>query len=170
MKIIKDNVCYVQLVDIINLVFISYKLTLLNIEPSYPLSIKSKYQSILENDNYSNDDFIAFTSDEEIQYFTNENNIVDYEKYLLLPIKTLKKLYSRILLERNNLYTNLNNVASCKDETIKSCIFARYDYMTYRLNEILKVIAFKNGNIFLDLPEQINYPKGYEKKRKKCLK
>lgn len=170
MKIIKDDVCYVQVIDILNLIYYSQKLHELDLTYKYPVNIKDKFDNILKEENYNIDDFIAFTNEDELNYFRGETRILDYEKFLVLSNRALKQICNSIIRERDSLNSSFKSMIYNSDTKIRSCYFARYDYMTYRLNEIIKFIDFKNGNIFLNLPDSINYPKGYERKRKKYLK
>ncbi len=165
MKIIKDDVCYVQVIDILNLIYFSQRLNELGLNYEYPISIKNRFENILKEENYNMDDFIAFTNEDELNFFQGETNILDYEKFLALSNRTLKQICNSIIQQRDSLNSSFRSMTYSSDTKIKSCYFARYDFMTYQLNEVLKFIDLKEGNIYFDLPNNVKYPKRNLKKR-----
>ena len=150
MKIITDNVAYVQNYDL------GYIMMNLDTVPDYIyLKIFNNNEPFFAIDE-NRFDFFKFENKEEIEYFKNLDFIIDIFDY---NNTTTKKIYedgkkinetkNEIILEYNKL---LDMAKSGNDDSIINELLIAYNNIEYKFNSLRDTLWYKQQNLKFDLP------------------
>lgn len=158
MKIINDDVAYIQKNDIIFLYEIGFPI---------PETISSKVfitsNNIIE-DSYNNK-FIKITDQDDINYLKNEMFwLLDYRTIKDFDLEDLHNFTLAIDKCRNELAESYNNLSKRKKKENKKALYDSY-LLSCDLNILREFAWFKEKKIELNLPKNVEYPEGYTKEK-----
>lgn len=155
MKIITDDIVYVQKIDLVNLILYN---SIVPISILYAVYGKEKSPIILDSEKY---DFIAFSNQDEIECFKNANWLLDYDNIKDLTEAELCELYNNLSLEAGSLEQrlNLDDMGSTGRRNNLN-IETQYQLLSYKAISLREFMLFRQGIISMNLPMGINYPEG----------
>lgn len=145
MKIINDDVAYVQKIDISNIS--TYDMPMPN--SIFLMAIGEEHNS---NDR-SGDEFSVFTNEKEVEFFKNVDWILNYDEVINLEEEDIVLLIQELVLEKEKMINefNFNSVESILNLDLgKEC--NRFDLLIDSLNYVLKI---KKNDINIKLPDNI---------------
>lgn len=103
-------------------------------------------------------DFIEFRKKEEMEYIKKIDWIIDYEDVKSKNIQEINDLSQNILRQRENV-ANTYNAMSVKKRGENQDMPLKCDLYNYVLQSLANIIYFKRGDIIMNLPKNIHYPK-----------
>ena len=155
MKIIKDNKTYIQVKDLRHLKESNIALTKSIIFLTYLLF--NNYNE------YSDDDFICFEKDSS--YFDDIDWIINFDDIKNLFKDEIIDICNNLIQERNNIanrYNNLSNTERLKNRYLLN----KTKTIEYQINSYKDILKVMNGIKKLELPDYIEFPKGFIKENK----
>ena len=165
MKIIRDNCAYVQLSDIKTL---EQSYTKVNTPKAILDKASTKDGLILLNES-NRINFVKYEEESEVEFFKNIDWIVDYDELKDLSDEELLCLVADAQIEQKKVSDSINKQSSDEQENsieLKNEFFTLY----YKMFSLKDFIMFKRGEIDIQLPEGIEYPKGYKRTLKTNVK
>lgn len=156
MKIITDNVVYVQKND---LAYLSRS------EEHIPASIfmKAFGDGIVIIDDSNRYEFMKFSAPEEIEFFENLDWMVDYSEVKDLSDEEIMALAQRVCEERNIIAQQFNSMSSEeKKENVSMCF--RCELLDFKMYSLRDFLRFKKGHLKFDLPEGLELPDGEQQR------
>ena len=146
MKIISDNVAYVQLNDIIGL-------NPLDLE--VPVSILSAiFREKLKEEENPQNIFLEFEDKEALKYLKKAKWIIDYNRYKDYSIQEIDALIDKISYRYSTL-ANFFNSHEINNEKINNYICNKFFIMEKEVDGLNDLILYKKGIYELVLPENI---------------
>lgn len=157
MKIIQEQVCYVQKKDIM---FLFSQLDI-----PIPTSIMNRMfesddsdknlEFLVINEN-NKEEFVSFTRPKEISFFQDLDWIVDYNEVKNLSLDESIQLGQAIATERNDIAKKYN--AMSKDEQNQNLnMLDRYYLLGYKMQSLADIIFFRQGCTSFSLPEEVEF-------------
>lgn len=157
MKIFNDDCVYVQLNDIAYLNSFD-----LPIPASIYMKVFGRGVTIINNGNRYN--FVRFDDESEIDFFKGLDWMIDYDEVKNLSCDEIGSMCMEVAREQTQIVEAYNDMPvdekRCHSNMINKCQLLEFKF--YSLRDFL---WFKQGNIHMTLPEGIDYPKGYCKKK-----
>lgn len=149
MKIIRDNIIYVQLEDINYIV---------NRNIGCPKKIikETLSQGYIAIDYDNMYDFVFFKDKEIIDFINKTSFILDYDELNMKSIKELNVMINNYLEEKKSLLDKFNSMTKYekKEDTLNNI-----NDLEYKFYQVNKILLCKKGNDHLVLPEGIETPK-----------
>lgn len=164
MKIITNDAVYVQKDDIIHL----YQSDLF-----IPESVFMKFfdgESVVINDS-NRYDFVKFEEKPEMEFFQNIDWMIDYNEVKDLNEDEFISVGQKIARDKNELAQIINSMPKSEKQRYMATV-NKYELLEHKLYSLRNVLWFKQGHIFIRLPEGIDYPDVYKKEKgiKRILK
>jgi len=162
MKIIKDDVAYVQKNDIVYLNHTDLPI---------PASIFTKVfgGGIVIIDDSNRYEFVEFKEKEEIKFFKKIDWMVDYLEVKDLSEQEIIELGNRIIEEIGKIADEFNAMSDEKKAKNQDMVM-KYELLQFKLYSLRDILFFKQGELKIELPKFIEYPEGYNKKEEKGIK
>lgn len=162
MKIIKDNVIYIQNNDIIQLN---------HSDMDIPASIFMKIfgNGIVIIDDSNRYEFVSFTEPEEIEFLRNIDWILDYDEVKDLSEEEIITLAEKIMSERNELANKfLSMTESEKEKNI--AMVDQCELINHKMFSLRDFLWFKQGHIQMELPEEVSQKSKLEGRFRRLIK
>lgn len=157
MKITTKDAVYVQRKDI---AFLN------STDIAIPFTIYSKtfYDDINIIDDSNKYEFVKFDGEHEIKFIKNMDWMIDYSELKDKSEEELIELGRSITEEKNKIAIVYN--AMTYEEKIKNQdMVNKCDLLEFKMYSLRDFIWFKQGRLNIELPSDIDYPKGYVKKK-----
>lgn len=151
MKIITENSVYVQKKDIGELLRSDIPMPgLMSILGS------SSYTAFI--DEVNGQEFVKLTENNEIEFFTKQDWILNFDEVKNLSFSELINLGQKTLVERNNIAKKFNSLPKNEkdklyDETMLSC-----KLLDYKVERIKEFVFIKKGWIIVPWPSDVKIP------------
>ena len=135
---------YVQINDIF---------TVQELDDDVPLYV---YDAALNNEDASIDKhygmgFVEFTRPVELEFFTNNDWIIDYKKFKYSTIKQLEEFKVSVQKEIDEIYNSVYKL-SMEERKSKQKEISRIYLLNYEKGYIDQLIAYKKGKLNIELP------------------
>lgn len=153
MKIITDNVAYVQKNDLAYLT---------RSGGVVPASIFTKFLNdeiviVIDSNRY---EFVEFNDPEEIEFFKSVDWMVDYASVKDLSDEEITSLAGNILAERNAIAEQFNSM-SPEEKKKNVSMYFRSELLDFKMLSLRDFVWFRQGNLTFDLPEGVELPDGF---------
>ena len=163
MKVFVNNKVYVQNSDL------AYFLRGVD-GKSAPSSIFNKiFGDVFIVDSSNRNDFVEFTSPEEVEFFRNCDWIIDYDSFNAMSEEEIIEYATHISDERNRIADEFNSlpIDERKDKYIKTAI--QLELLDFQFSSARDFLWYKQGHIKLQLPIEIktNEDENVQKKESK---
>ena len=149
MKVFVNNKVYVQNNDL------AYFLK--GVEgKSVPSSIFNKiFGDVFIVDGSNRNDFVEFTSPEEVEFFRNCDWIIDYDSFNAMSEEEIIEYATHINDERNRIAEEFNSlsVEERKDKYISTAI--KLEVLDFQFESVRDFLWYKQGHIKIKLPIEI---------------
>ncbi len=157
MKIITDNVAYVQKNDI------AY---LNQTDLAIPASIFMKVfgNGIVIIDDSNRYEFVEFEAPEEIEFFKSIDWMIDYNEVKDLSEDETIALGQSIAEEKNSIAQRFNSMTPEERKNNMSMV-SQCELLDFKMHSLGDVLWFKQGHIKMELPEGVNFPTGFEQEK-----
>ena len=162
MKIIMENEVYVQKND---LGFMNH--TQLAIPASIFMKVFGNGVTIIDDSNRY--EFVRFDEKSEIDFFKEQDWIVDYNSVKDLSEEEIKKIFDETVNQMDDISEKYNKMSSL-EQANNSHMAAQYERLEFKLYSLRDILWFKQGHLEISLPDGIDYPEGYEKQKLKGIK
>lgn len=147
MKIIKNDVAYVQKNDIARLMH-----SCSMIPASLFDGLFSKGCFIVTDENRY--DFLEFRDEDDIDFFRCVDWIVDYDELKKMSDDQIVELGNEIVHEQNKIAESYNFMTEFERKKNQNLI-QKYDCLEHKLNSLTCFVLFRRGDISMKLPEEI---------------
>ena len=145
MKVINDNVAYVQKIDIGNI-------------STYDMPMPSSIFLMAIGENYNLNDklgseFVKFTDPNDVDFFKNVEWILDYNEVINIDEEDIVLLIQELILKREKMVNgyDFNSIESIKNLNLaKEC--NKIDLLIESLNYVLKV---KKKTVNFEMPDNV---------------
>ena len=145
MKILIENGLYIQKSDLI---------LLQNTKIGIPLKVQKDINK--NNISESNpNEFIRFTKEETINYFKDQEWIVDYKLVNAMSYEQIIRIY-KVLKDKINILNHRIFLAQNADITLLNILYLERELLNHKLKDILKIIQLKNEGLIISLDEYEN--------------
>lgn len=145
MKILTENGLYIQKSDLI---------LLQNTKIGIPLKVQKDINK--NNISESNpNEFIRFTKEETINYFKDQEWIVDYKLVNAMSHEQIIRIY-KVLKDEINILNHRIFLAKNADITLLNILYLERELLNHKLKDILKIIQLKNEGLIISLDEYEN--------------
>lgn len=145
MKILTENGLYIQKSDLI---------LLQNTKIGIPLKVQKDINK--NNISESNpNEFIRFTKEEAINYFKDQEWIVDYKLVNAMSHEQIIRIY-KVLKDKINILNHRIFLAKNADITLLNILYLERELLNHKLKDILKIIQLKNEGLIISLDEYEN--------------
>ena len=145
MKILTENGLYIQKSDLI---------LLQNTKIGIPLKVQKDINK--NNISESNpNEFIRFTKEETINYFKDQEWIVDYKLVNAMSYEQIIRIY-KVLKDKINILNHRIFLAQNADITLLNILYLERELLNHKLKDILKIIQLKNEGLIISLDEYEN--------------
>ncbi len=145
MKILTENGLYIQKSDLI---------LLQNTKIGIPLKVQKDINK--NNISESNpNEFIRFTKEETINYFKDQEWIVDYKLVNAMSHEQIIRIY-KVLKDKINILNHRIFLAKNADITLLNILYLERELLNHKLKDILKIIQLKNEGLIISLDEYEN--------------
>lgn len=145
MKILTENGLYIQKSDLI---------LLQNTKIGIPLKVQKDINK--NNISESNpNEFIRFTKEETINYFKDQEWIVDYKLVNAMSHEQIIRIY-KVLKDKINILNHRIFLAKNADLTLLNILYLERELLNHKLKDILKIIQLKNEGLIISLDEYEN--------------
>ncbi len=145
MKILTENGLYIQKSDLI---------LLQNTKIGIPLKVQKDINK--NNISESNpNEFIRFTKEETINYFKDQEWIVDYKLVNAMSHEQIIRIY-KVLKDKINILNHQIFLAKNADITLLNILYLERELLNHKLKDILKIIQLKNEGLIISLDEYEN--------------
>lgn len=164
MKIIENNKIYVQKKDI----------KFLNTSPFY-IPIPSSLLSIIydekirEIDDVSKNQFIEFSSPEEINFFQSIDWIINYDEIKDLGEREIFNVALNLAQNKNDILSKFSYMSK-KTKIRNANLLIECDLIDFKIYSLKEILAFKKGLIQIELPKGVKYPNDYAGNNKNIIK
>lgn len=148
MKILRDGCVYVQKNDLVSI---------LHSEMPVPVSVVSVITlsgSFYVNDN-NKFEFVKFDSDEDVEYFSNLDCLIDYDEYSNMTVTELEQIYGNVCAMQNDLYEKYDDSDIEYQQKNYKRVLEEYDGMDIKMGCIRDLIWFKQGHISFSFPSEL---------------
>ena len=156
MKIITNEAVYVQMRDIIFL-----NLSDLPIPEFVIMKLFESNNDSVIVDGSNRASFIKFDNENEIDYFEELDWIVDYNAVKDLSQDELKSYRDRVAEERNTI-ASWFKLLSEEEQDENYDLIDKCNLLDYKIRSLDDISAFKNGELDIILPPDVEYPKDYK--------
>ncbi len=157
MKIITNNVAYVQKNDIVCL-----NQTDLVIPASIFMKVFGNGIVIIDDSNRY--EFVEFDASEEIEFFKGIDWMIDYNEVKDLSEEETIALGQSIAEEKNNIAQRFNSMTP--EERKKNMnMVSQCELLDFKMYSLRDVLWFKQGHIKMELPEGVDLPAGFEQEK-----
>lgn len=145
MKILTENGLYIQKSDLI---------LLQNTKIGIPLKVQKDINK--NNISESNpNEFIRFTKEETINYFKDQEWIIDYKLVNAMSHEQIIRIY-KVLKDKINILNHRIFLAKNADITLLNILYLERELLNHKLKDILKIIQLKNEGLIISLDEYEN--------------
>lgn len=145
MKILTENGLYIQKSDLI---------LLQNTKIGIPLKVQKDINK--NNINESNpNEFIRFAKEETINYFKDQEWIVDYKLVNAMSHEQIIRIY-KVLKDKINILNHRIFLVKNADLTLLNILYLERELLNHKLKDILKIIQLKNEGLIISLDEYEN--------------
>lgn len=145
MKILTENGLYIQKSDLI---------LLQNTKIGIPLKVQKDINK--NNISESNpNEFIRFTKEETINYFKDQEWIIDYKLVNAMSHEQIIRIY-KVLKDKINILNHRIFLAKNADLTLLNILYLERELLNHKLKDILKIIQLKNEGLIISLDEYEN--------------
>ena len=145
MKILTENGLYIQKSDLI---------LLQNTKIGIPLKVQKDITK--NNISESNpNEFIRFTKEETINYFKDQEWIIDYKLVNAMSHEQIIRIY-KVLKDKINILNHRIFLAKNADLTLLNILYLERELLNHKLKDILKIIQLKNEGLIISLDEYEN--------------
>ena len=162
MKVINDNVAYVQKIDIGNI-------------STYDMPMPSSIFLMAIGENYNLNDklgseFVKFTDPKDVDFFKNVEWILDYNEVINIDEEDIVLLIQELILKREKMVNgyDFNSIESIKNLNLsREC--NKIDLLIESLNYVLKV---KKKTVNFEMPDNVvtsNKKDGFKVLRKRII-
>lgn len=150
MKIIRDDIAYVQLNDIVFLEQSNLPI---------PDSIKQQLmeETSLINSNSNGTSFISFTSPEVIEFFRELDIIIDYDDIKGLTQDELISMINEAIMEQNKLSEKYNRIPFEERRQYHEMV-TNNDLLRFKITTLEEYFWFRDGKRKLKFPDGIEEP------------
>ncbi len=157
MKIITDNVAYIQKNDIA---------CLNQTDLAIPASIFMKVfgNGIVIIDDSNRYEFVEFEAPEEIEFFKGIDWMIDYNEVKDLSEEETIALGQSIAEEKNSIAQRFNSMAPEEREKNMNMV-SQCELLDFKMYSLRDVLWFKQGHIKMELPEGVDFPAGFEQEK-----
>lgn len=157
MKIITDNVAYVQKKDID---------CLNQTDLAIPASIFMKVlgNGIVIIDDSNRYEFVEFEAPEEIEFFKGIDWMIDYNEVKDLSEEETIALAQSIAEEKNSIAQRFNSMTPEERKNNMSMV-SRCELLDFKMYSLRDILRFKQGHIKMELPEGVDFPTGFEQEK-----
>lgn len=157
MKIITDNAVYVQKNDI---AFLNQT------DLAIPASIFMKVfgSGIVIIDDSNRYEFVEFEAPEEIEFFKGIDWMIDYNEVKDLSEEETMALGQSIAEMRNSIAQKFNSMPPEKRKRNMNMV-SQCELLDFKFYSLRDVLWFKQEHIKIELPEGVDLPTGFHKKK-----
>ena len=157
MKIITNNVAYVQKNDIV---------CLNQTDLAIPASIFMKVfgNGIVIIDDSNRYEFVEFDAPEEIEFFKGIDWMIDYNEVKDLSEEETTALGQSIAEEKNNIAQRFNSMTP-EERKENMNMVSQCELLDFKMYSLRDVLWFKQGHIKMELPEGVDLPAGLEQEK-----
>lgn len=156
MKIITKECAYVQnndIAELINALIVS--------KTECPKSVLETSFSVPFTCNEDNQyDFMEFYDKDAIEFFKNLNYIIDYNDVKDANKEVLQNYLNKLETDKNKMIQLYNQMTKQKQAEYQTSINLRIELIEHKINTLKEFELFKNGKLRMELPDEIEYPKG----------
>ena len=145
MKILTENGLYIQKSDLI---------LLQNTKIGIPLKVQKDINKNNISESNQNE-FIRFTKEETINYFKDQEWIVDYKLVNAMSHEQIIRIY-KVLKDKINILNHRIFLAKNADITLLNILYLERELLNHKLKDILKIIQLKNEGLIISLDEYEN--------------
>lgn len=150
MKIVTDNVAYVQKNDLIHL-----NQSGLDIPASVYLKVFGNGITIINNNNRY--EFVKYEEKHEIEFFKKIDWMIDYFEVKNMTEDEIMAFASKINEEMGSIAEAYNSMS--EDARRRNYNMAeRFELLEFKIYSLRDVLWFKQGHLEWSLPEDIDYP------------
>lgn len=157
MKIITNNVAYVQKNDIVCL-----NQTDLVIPASIFMKVFGNGIVIIDDSNRY--EFVEFDAPEEIEFFKGIDWMIDYNEVKDLSEEEIIVLGQSIAEEKNNIAQRFNSMTP-EERKENMNMVSQCELLDFKMYSLRDVLWFKQGHIKMELPEGVDLPAGLEQEK-----
>ena len=157
MKIITNNVAYVQKNDIVCL-----NQTDLVIPASIFMKVFGNGIVIIDDSNRY--EFVEFDAPEEIEFFKGIDWMIDYNEVKDLSEEETTALGQSIAEEKNNIAQRFNSMTP-EERKENMNMVSQCELLDFKMYSLRDVLWFKQGHIKMELPEGVDLPAGLEQEK-----
>lgn len=156
MKIVRGSLIYIEMFE--------YKFLLDNL---HNLSDEIKEEIFCNGDTVvidkilDNREFVCIKGENLIKFLNDLDYIIDYDKIKRLDAESLCDLYNSLYIELDEIRENINNGPKNKSINELDKYLNKLDQLEFKRSSIMHYINFLGGDIQLNLPDGIDYPKEY---------
>ena len=151
MKIFKDNSVYVQKNDMVYL-----NQTDIPIPASIFMKVFGNGITIIDERNRY--EFVKFEAPEEVEFFQNQDWIVDYNEIKNLTEEELLALGQSIAQEKNKRAEEFNKLPKKQRQQKYESVVRRLELFDFKMYSIRDMIMFKRGELEFPLPRGVEKP------------
>jgi len=159
MKIITSEAVYVQKNDI---GFLNQ--TDLPIPASIFMKVFGNGVTIIDNSNRF--EFVKFEEKSEIEFFKNQDWIVDYDLVKDLDESQIIELGQAVAQQMNNIATQYNSMTNDERRDDEHMVF-EYERLEFKMYSLREALWVKQGHLKFDLPDGMDIPKECKKDEEK---
>lgn len=151
MKIFKDNAVYVQKNDMVYL-----NQTDIPIPASIFMKVFGHGITIIDERNRY--EFVKFEAPEEIDFFKEQDWIVDYNEIRDLTEEELISLGQSIAQEKNKRADEFNKLPKKQRQQKYQSVVSSLDLLDFKMYSVRDMIMFKRGELEFSLPQGVERP------------
>lgn len=149
MKYFKNDKVYVNFNDLINMPQLTYD----SLPGIIRKGLGKDYIVIDESNRFK---FAVFDLPEEVEFFKNQDWIIDYGEYKFLTDEELEEAARRKNLEIQLLIESYNNLS--EEEQMNSYHMIRqHRRLWHQLQDLKAINLYRNNKLNLELPEELDY-------------